>query len=259
MEDALLLANRHYCQVALMPQSSEQSFLDGYNPKDFDTPIYSVDIAIFTLDEGQLKVLLVERNAPPYKDYWALPGGFVDLKKDKDINATARRKLVSKTGVDAPLLEQVTTVGNATRDPRYWSITTLYMALIPYAPTSAFIEAVNEARWVPIDEIDQLKLAFDHHELLHFARERLKSKTAYTVLPMHVLKRPFSLSQLQKAFELLMDTQLEKKSFRRRILNAELLKEVGEGVPEGGKGRPAALYEPADGSENHLFVRVFGD
>ena len=56
-----------------------------------------------------------------------------------------------------------------------------------------------------------------------------------------------------------MDTELEKKSFRRRLLNADVLKEVGEGIPDGGKGRPAALYEPADGSENHLFVRVFGD
>ena len=242
-----------------MPESPEQSFLDSYNPKEFDTPLYSVDIAIFTLHEGQLKVLMVERNEYPYKDYWALPGGFVDLKKDSNINATARRKLVSKTGVDAPLLEQVSTIGNAHRDPRHWSITTLYMALIPYAPTAEFIEAVNEARWFPIEEIEQLQLAFDHSELLQLARERLKNKTAYTVLPIHVLKRPFSLSQLQKAFELLMDTELEKKSFRRRLLNADVLKEVGEGIPDGGKGRPAALYEPADGSENHLFVRVFGD
>lgn len=242
-----------------MPESPEQSSLDSYNPKEFDTPIYSVDIAIFNLHEGQLKVLIVERNEYPYKDYWALPGGFVDLKKDSNINATARRKLVSKTGVDAPLLEQVSTIGNAHRDPRHWSITTLYMALIPYAPTAEFIEAVNEARWFPIEEIEQLQLAFDHSELLQLARERLKNKTAYTVLPIHVLKRPFSLSQLQKAFELLMDTELEKKSFRRRLLNADVLKEVGEGIPDGGKGRPAALYEPADGSENHLFVRVFGD
>ena len=242
-----------------MPESPEQSFLDSYNPKEFDTPIYSVDIAIFTLDQGRLKVLLVERSEHPFKGFWALPGGFIDLKKDPDIHTTARRKLVSKTGFDAPLLEQVSTIGNAHRDPRHWSITTLYMALIPYAPTAGFIEAVNEARWFPIEEIEQLQLAFDHSELLQLARERLKNKTAYTVLPIHVLKRPFSLSQLQKAFELLMDTELEKKSFRRRLLNADVLKEVGEGIPDGGKGRPAALYEPADGSENHLFVRVFGD
>jgi ADP-ribose pyrophosphatase YjhB (NUDIX family) len=242
-----------------MTQSSEQAFLKSYNPKEYDTPIYSVDIAIFTLDQGRLKVLLVERGEHPFKGFWALPGGFVDLKKDPDIHTTARRKLVSKTGVDAPLLEQVSTIGNAHRDPRHWSITTLYMALIPYAPTAGFIEAVNEARWFPIEEIEQLQLAFDHSELLELARERLKNKTAYTVLPIHVLKRPFSLTQLQKAFELLMDTELEKKSFRRRLLNADVLKEVGEGIPDGGKGRPAALYEPADGSENHLFVRVFGD
>jgi ADP-ribose pyrophosphatase len=218
-----------------------------------------VDIAIFTIDQGRLKVVLVERSKHPFKGFWALPGGFVDLKKDPDIHTTARRKLISKTGVDAPLLEQVSTIGNGHRDPRHWSITTLYMALIPYAPTDEFIEAVNEARWFPIEEMEQLQLAFDHSELLKLARERLKNKTAYTVLPIHVLKRPLSLTQLHKALELLMDTALEKKSFRRRLLNAKVVKEVGEGIPDGGKGRPAALHEPADGSENHLFVSVSGD
>jgi 8-oxo-dGTP diphosphatase len=114
-------------------------------------------------------------------------------------------------------------------------------------------------QWYSYHEIAGLTLAFDHHHLLDLARERLKNKTAYTVLTLHVIKRPFTLTQLQKSFELLMDTSLEKKSFRRRILNAELLKEVGDGIPEGGKGRPAVLYEPAAGSESHLFVRVFGE
>lgn len=242
-----------------MTNPAEQRFLAAYNPKDYDSPLFSVDIAIFTLLEGQLQVLLVKRGAHPFSGCWSLPGGFVDLQADTDIEATAKRKLAAKTGVEAPLLEQVTTLGNASRDPRGWSVTTLYMALIPYAPTAAFVDSVADARWWPLDEIPDAELAFDHAELISLARERLKNKTAYTVLPLHVLQQPFSLTQLQQAFEQLMETPLEKKSFRRRILNAKLLKEVGEGIPEGGKGRPAALYVPAPGSENHLFVRVFGD
>jgi len=242
-----------------MHDLTEQAYLQSYNSKSYDTPLFSVDVALFTLHEGKLKVLLVQRGNPPHQHYWALPGGFVDLTADPDIETTARRKLRDKTGVDAPLLEQVQTLGNAHRDPRGWSVTTLYMALIPYAPTAAFVDAVTDAGWWPLDEASEMALAFDHTELIHLARERLRHKTAYTVLPLHVLPRPFTLSQLQRAFELLLGKPLEKKSFRRRILNAELLEEVGTGTAEGGKGRPATLYIPSPGSEQHLFVRVFGD
>ena len=238
---------------------TEAQFLDQYNAKDYDSPLMTVDIALFTLHESTLQVLLVERGDHPHKGRWALPGGFIDLSSDTDLHGTAKRKLREKTGVDVPLLEQVATVGNAHRDPRGWSVTALYMALVSHAPTAEFIDSVADARWWPIDKINTLPLAFDHTELLRLARERLKNKTAYTVLPIHVLKQPFSLTQLQQAFELLMDAKLEKKSFRRRILNAEILEEVGEGVPEGGRGRPTALYQPARHSERHLFTRVFGD
>lgn len=242
-----------------MTYKDEQSYLKSYNPKDFDTPLYSVDISIFTLHDGQLKVLLVQRGDFPQKGKWSLPGGFIDLKEDANIEITARRKLLSKTGVDAPLLEQVATIGSANRDPRGWSVTTLYMALIPYSPTADFVESVADAQWFSFGDALKLELAFDHEYLIKQARERLKNKTAYTVLPLHVLRAPFSLTQLQQAFELLMDKKLEKKSFRRRIANAELLKEIGEGVPEGGKGRPAALYIPAPESDKHLFLRAFSD
>ena len=238
---------------------TEAQFLEQYNPKDYDSPLMTVDIALFTLHESTLQVLLVERGDHPCKGRWALPGGFIDLTADAELHDTAKRKLHEKTGVDVPLLEQVSTVGNAHRDPRGWSVTALYMALVPHAPTAEFIETVRDARWWPIDDVSKLPLAFDHRELVGLARERLKSKTAYTVLPIHVLRQPFSLTQLQQAFELLMGAKLEKKSFRRRILNAEILEEVGEGVPEGGRGRPTALYRPSKHSEQHLFTRVFGE
>ena len=237
---------------------SEQEYLKNYNVHNYDIPLLSIDIGIFTILNGRLHVLLIERGEFPYKGRWALPGGFIDQKQDQDLQSSALRKLTEKTGVAAPYLEQVETIGNATRDPRGWSVTSLYMALIPYAPTSKFIDSVTDVRWWPYEQATKLDLAFDHLELMAKARSRLKSKTAYTVLPIHVLSTPFTLTQLQQAFEELLEKSIEKKSFRRRILSADLLEEVGQGLPEGGLGRIAALYQPKRGCDQHSFVWSLG-
>lgn len=236
----------------------EKHYLAHYNSKDYPAPIYTVDTAIYTLHESELLVLLVERGNHPHKGKWALPGGFVNLEQDLDINETALRMLMAKTGVEAPLLEQVATIGNPTRDPRGWSVSTLYLALIPYTPVQQMLDSVTDVVWHPLNAVEKLDLAFDHLKLIEMATQRLQSKTAYTALPMHVLKKPFTLTQLQQAFELLLNKKLEKKSFRRRILNANLLTEVGESVQENGKGRPAALYEPSPKLDQYAFIRVFG-
>lgn len=238
--------------------SSEKEFLKHYNIHDYDIPLVSVDIAIFTLLDGRLHVLLVERGDFPHKGRWSLPGGFVNQKQDLDLHAAALRKLTEKTGVKAPHLEQVGTVGNARRDPRGWSVTVLYMALIPYAPTAGFVETVTDAAWWPFDAALKQNLAFDHLDLMTQARERLRAKSRYTVLPVYVLNAPFTLTQLQQAFEELLGNVLDKKSFRRRILSADLLEEVGEGLPDGGRGRIATFYRPQKGSEQHAFLRTFG-
>lgn len=238
---------------------SEAEFLQDYHPGDYASPLITVDSALFTLHDGCLKLLLVERGDHPCKGQWALPGGFVDLERDEELEQTARRKLREKTGVEVPLLEQVGSVGNGRRDPRGWAVTVLYMALVPHAPTADFIASVRDARWWPVEQAEQLALAFDHGRLIRLARERLKNKTAYTMLPIYLFREPFSLTQLQRSFELLLDARLEKKSFRRRILNAELLEEAGESLPEGGRGRPSALYRPIKASRPHQFTRVFGE
>ncbi len=237
---------------------SESEYLKHYNIHDFDVPLVSVDIAIFTLLEGKLHVLLVKRGIYPHKDRWSLPGGFVDQQLDRNLDMTAQRKLREKTGVKTPCLEQVATLGDAKRDPRGWSVTSLFMALIPFAPTAAFIESVADSRWWPIESALKQKLAFDHVKLIGLARERLRIKSGYTVYPIYVLNAPFTLTQLQLAFEELLGAAIEKKSFRRRIQAADVLEEVGEGLPEGGRGRIAALYQPKKGSERHAFIRAFG-
>lgn len=238
--------------------TSEREYLKHYNIHDYDIPLVSVDIAIFTLLNGKLHVLLVERGDFPHKGRWSLPGGFINQQLDTDLHSAALRKLTEKTGVEAPHLEQVATIGSAERDPRGWSVTALYMALIPYAPTADFIDTVADARWWPLSAALKQNLAFDHAELIAQARERLRTKTGYTLLPAYILNAPFTLTQLQQAFEELLGTSVEKKSFRRRIMATELLEEVGEGLPEGGRGRIATLYRPKEGSEHHAFVRAFG-
>ncbi|MFZ5698670.1 MAG: NUDIX hydrolase [Pseudomonadota bacterium] len=238
---------------------NEADYLKQYNIHDYDVPLASVDLAIFTLVEGELQVLLVERGDYPQKGRWALPGGFVDVRKDKSLEETATRKLQEKTGVKTPYVEQVCTVGSPTRDPRGWSLTVVYMALIGHAPTLAHVEQVKDARWWPWAEARKLNLAFDHRVLLEKARERLKSKTAYTALPMFVMRAPFTLTGLQRAFEELLEAPLEKKSFRRRIEEAGLLEEVGEAIPAGGRGRPAALFRPKPSARGHVFSRILGE
>lgn len=237
---------------------TEAGFLARYDRRAYEAPLTTVDLAIFTLAEGALQILLVKRGEHPHRGRWALPGGFVDLARDASLEATAHRKLVDKTGVATPYLEQVCTVGGPARDPRGWAITVLYMALIEHAPTLAQLASDGQVRWWPWEEAKRLDLAFDHAHLAALARERLRSKTAYTALPVFVLPQPFTLSALQRAFETLMEAPLEKKSFRRRMEESGLLEVVGEGPPEGGRGRPAVLCRPRPGARDHVFARVVG-
>ena len=238
--------------------TSEDDFIQQYNIHDYPALLVSVDVAIFTVLDGKLHILLVQRGEHPHKGKWALPGGFVDQQRDKDLQATALRKLSEKTGVKTPHLEQVATVGNGKRDARGWSVTSLYMALIPFAPTAAFVSNVLDARWWPLAPALKQQLAFDHASLIVLARERLRAKSSYTALPMFILNAPFTLTQLQQTYEELMGVELEKKSFRRKFPVDELLDEVGEGLPEGGRGRMAALFRPKKGVESYRFLRSFG-
>ncbi len=237
---------------------SEAAFLARYDSRAHAAPLATVDLAIFTLAEGGLQILLVRRGEHPCRGRWALPGGFVDLAQDVSLEATAHRKLLAKTGVATPWLEQVCSVGGPERDPRGWSITVLYMALIAHAPTPTQVAADGEARWWRWDDALALDLAFDHKALAMQARARLRNKTAYTALPVFVLPQPFTLGALQRAFETLLEAPLEKKSFRRRMDESGLLEVVGEGPPEGGRGRPAVLCRPRPGARDHVFARVLG-
>lgn len=218
-------------------------------------PNVSVDIIIFTIISGQLQVLIIKRADHPYKGCWSLVGGYIDVSRDKTLEDTAKRKLEEKTGVNTPYLEQFSTVGNATRDPRAWSVTTAYFALIPATHIQLNAgKGASEIKWAAVNggEIKD-KLAFDHAELLLGCTERLQSKILYTSLPVHFMPENFTLGDLQKVYEIILGKKIDNKSFRRRILNVDILEETGKMRYNGSK--PAKLYQLKSTYRTHFFLR----
>lgn len=236
--------------------NSEAEFLSQYNIHDFDVPLTCVDMAIFAVIEQKLHVLLVQRTDYPSKGQWALPGGFIDLKHDTSISDTAHRKLFEKTGIRSPHLEQVETIGQAQRDPRGWSVTVLYFALIDYLAiqTDSEHSSAELAQWIALGDARNKPLAFDHHLLLDLAVERLRSKTRYTALPVSLMPELFTLTELQTIFEVILGHALDKKSFRRRILDSAVL-QATELSKRSGK-RDAQLYRVKHAPDDFEFPRA---
>lgn len=234
---------------------TERQFLKTYNIHDYDIPLVSVDIAIFSVIDDKLNVLTVKRAQHPRKGKWALPGGFIDLSADKTIDDAAHRKLAEKTGVTKAHLEQVISVGNNTRDPRGWSVTIAYMALVSVdAVDLRKDDSSEEVAWTPVDQLKKNNdLAFDHNQILESCHKRLKDKVRYTSLPVNLLPPDFTLTELQRIFEVILAKSVEKKSFRRRILDAQILEETGNF--RAGSNRPAKLYRVADKNTNYFFTR----
>ncbi|MEQ4626947.1 NUDIX hydrolase [Providencia manganoxydans] len=232
---------------------NEHQYLAEYDRKAYPSPLISVDAVLFTYHEETLKVLLVERANHPDNGMWGLPGGFIDEQQDNTLEQTILRKLKEKTGVIPPYIEQLNTIGNNYRDKRGWSVTVCYTALIAYQACQHYINSVSSVRWVSIQEIESMQLAFDHHQLYQIARERLKQKSLYSIVPGFALPDVFTLTELQHVHEVLIGKTLQKKSFRRRLEQADLLIDTGEKRQE--TGRPANLYRLKPESADYRFIR----
>lgn len=228
---------------------------------DFPRPLTTVDVVIFTVMDDALRVLLVKRpDAPgdPFPGMWALPGGFVDVDRDESLEACARRKLREKTGVETPYLEQLGSWGGAARDPRGWSATHVYFALIPSEHIDLQKGAnAADAAWFGLEGLGRkIKLAFNHEEILQAAITRLRNKVEYTSLPAYLLPEEFTLSELQRMYEIVMERSVEKSAFRTRVLSSGLLLPVAEKMREG-PNRPAKLYRLANPTDPVVFPRTF--
>lgn len=227
----------------------------------FEKPYTTVDVVIFSVMADKLHVLLMKRNADegePFPNQWALVGGFVDVAQDRDLHATALRKLREKTGVKAAYLEQLGSWGSATRDPRGWFTTHVYFSMLALDDLQPLKRGANadEVQWFEVVEDGvACALAFDHAELLAVAIQRLRSKVEYTSLPAFLMPKLFTLKELQSAFEAILGRPLDKSAFRTRMLSADLL-QVTPHFKEAAN-RPAQLYQLKSMASPVYFQRVF--
>ena len=204
----------------------------------YPRPALTVDCVVFGFDEGDLKVLLIERGLEPFKGRWALPGGFVRVEETLD--AAARRELQEEAGLTHVFLEQLYTFGTVDRDPRERVVSVAYYALVKLSEhaAKAATDAAN-ARWFPVSEVP--KLAFDHTAILETAMERLKGKVRYQPIGFELLPPKFTLSQLQHLYEAVLGTELDKRNFRKKVLGFDLLVALKE-TQMLGRHRPAQLF-----------------
>lgn len=200
-------------------------------------PLVAVDAVIFTIIEKKLNVLLIKIKYGLFKGGWGVPGGKVKI--DETLDEAARRELYEKTGAKKIYLEQLYSFGSLERDPRTRIISVAYFALVDsnkvkLKPTDKYYEI----KWVPIDSVG--KLAYDHNKIINYALERLTYKLEYTNVVYGLLSEKFTLSELQKVYEIVLGKKLDKRNFRRKILLLDLIKETGNrmGVPH----RPPKSY-----------------
>ena len=206
----------------------------------YPRPAVTVDIILFVFQQDQLRVLLIRRANDPYKGKWALPGGFVG--EQENLYDAALRELKEETNVSNVYLEQLYTFGEPGRDPRARVITVAYFALLS-AEEVAQQEVhgasdAGEARWWDIYDLPEL--AFDHQKILDYALQRLRWKLEWTALGFLLLPSEFTLSELQKVYETILNEPLDKRNFRRKILTADVLEPTGN--MRAGDHRPAKLY-----------------
>ncbi|MEM7405648.1 MAG: NUDIX domain-containing protein [Pseudomonadota bacterium] len=255
--------------------ATEAEFLSSYDIRNYDVPLLTVDVVMLALLEDRVCVQLVNRPEHPCRGMWALPGGFVDIHQDADLDAAASRVVSTKTGIQTPYIEQLGAFGDGARDPRGWTATVVYFALLDaeLLPRDAAPRVLTDLRaksmrlqtgeivtgdgpvsaWTEADTAaGELNLAFDHASLLTAALARLRSKGTYSALPVNLLPATFTLSRCQAVFELVVGQRLEKSAFRRRLHDADLLEQV-PGAFERGSNRPAALYRIKPGHEQTVF------
>lgn len=204
----------------------------------YPRPALTVDCVVFGLDDVDLKVLLIQRALEPFEGKWALPGGFVNV--DETLDAAALRELEEETGLRKVFLEQLYTVGELGRDPRERVVTVAYYALVRLSDHK--VKAATDARqalWFAMDDLP--KLAFDHDKILKMAHKRLQGKVRYQPIGFELLPQKFTLRQLQHLYEVVLDRELDKRNFRKKILGMEILEELDE-VETDVAHRAARLY-----------------
>ena len=212
-----------------------------YDVTKYDRPSLTVDIVLFSIKNNCLNILLIKRKEVPFKDFWALPGGFVKI--NESLEDAAKRELIEETNIKDVYLEQLYTFGNLNRDPRTRVITVSYFALmsskdlgnIKIKPSTD----ASEVQW--FDTFNLPKLAFDHKNIVEYGIKRLRWKLEYTTIGFKLLPENFTLTELQMIYEIAFHKKFDKRNFRKKILSLNLIEETKEKTKDVSH-RPAKLY-----------------
>jgi 8-oxo-dGTP diphosphatase len=200
----------------------------------------AVDAVVFGYDaEEGVSVLLITRKFEPFRKFWALPGGLV--KEDESLEEAVRRELKEESGIDVSYLEQLYTFGKPDRDPRNRVVSVTYYGLV--RPKDYQLSAQTDAEDVAWFNINKLpKLAFDHKQIVETAIKRLRGKLTYEPIGFELLDKKFPFSDLEKLYQALLDKDLDRRNFKKRILSYGLVEELGESL-QRSVGRPATLFQ----------------
>ena len=204
---------------------------------DTDRVICTVDVVLLTLRDDVLNVVLLKRDRAPFQGALALPGGYVHAQEDQSAKDAAARVLRDKTGIVSPYLEQLATFSGPGRDPRGWSVSIAYYALVCEASLKPDLDAVG---LLPVGHLPALP--FDHKSIVEAAVSRVRAKSQYSSLPVYLCGEAFTLPQLQAVYEAVLGEPVNKVSFRRKIDELGIVEPI-EGAQEVGRAnRPAQLY-----------------
>lgn len=236
-----------------MSTDAEAEFLASYDPDQFKRPSVTADVVLFGIQADALRTVLVRRASHPERGRWALPGGFVRF--DEGLDEAAARVLSAKAGIDGVYLEQLYTFGRPKRDPRMRIISVAYSALVQRTVLDSVVasentqlftisaSAPNEPETIEVldDRDARVVMAFDHRTIIATALTRLRGKLAYEPVGYEFLPARFTLYQLQRVHEIILNARVNKDSFRRKVLASGEIEPTGE-LQDVVDHRPAALY-----------------
>jgi 8-oxo-dGTP diphosphatase len=202
----------------------------------------AVDAIVFGYSKSDgLSILLIKRKYEPYKNAWAIPGGFV--LESESLEESVKRELQEETGITVNYLEQLYSFGEPNRDPRQRVISVAYFALVNsslFSELKASTDA-EEAQWFPINKLPTL--AFDHKKIVQVAIERIKAKVRYEPIGFELLDKKFSFADLEKLYSVLLARTIDRRNFTKKILSLGLLEDTGELAVNSGAGRPSKIFK----------------
>ncbi|REL38040.1 NUDIX domain-containing protein [Rhodohalobacter sp. SW132] len=206
--------------------------------EEYDRIFVALDCIIFGFDRQNLNLLLIKRDFEPEKGKWSLMGGF--LNKDESLDDAANRILYELTGLKNIYLEQLHGFGSVDRDPVDRTVSIAYYALINIHDHDEDLSSDYQAKWFPIDEVPDL--IFDHEEMVEAAKERLRYKASNQPVGFELLPDKFTLPELQQLYEVIYETEFDKRNFRRRMLSMDVLEKTNEKQKKYSK-KGAFLYK----------------